>query len=125
VARPPSKRLKIVDALRAGREGQTVGELAASADCSYAYAELVVKQLGDAVQLDGKSSTGANRYRWVSDVERASARTRAGAAPAPARLPRLDDVLTVVEARRIAADAVEITLCRNGDGEVFRAVIEA
>lgn len=125
MARVANKRLKVIEALTTRDEGLTVRELAALAGCSYVYAEMVVKRLGSSVQLDGKSPTGANRYRWVPDAERGSVGDRSREVQISGRLPRLDDTLTVVEARRTAGDTVEIVLRRDADGERFRAVIDA
>ncbi len=123
MSRPPNKKLKLITELKIG-ESLTISELAALADCSYVYAELVLKQLGDAVERDGKSATGANRYRWVSEVERTSSSAPAST-PAPSALPRIDDTLHVVGVRRRSSSEVELDLRRPADGGLFHVVLPA
>ena len=123
MSRPPNKKLKIISELKIG-ESLTIAELAALADCSYVYAELVLRQLGDAVERDGKSETGANRYRWVSEVERTSS-AAAVSTPSTSSLPRIDDTLHVVGVRRLSRSEVELALRRASDGGLFQVVLPA
>jgi hypothetical protein len=125
VASGLNKKRRMLEALQTG-EPFTVQELAQVADCSGPHAQLFVQSLRDdaAIKPAGKTETGAMRYRWVPEEERA-ARDGEDALWAEGAAPVLDDKLTVVSTTRVSTTEVEMLLRRVSDGATFRATIRA
>jgi hypothetical protein len=124
--RPASKRAKIVALLRATGDPLSMAEIARAASCSEVYAWGVLRELGEQVEVSGRSRTGAKLFRWAEGGDGAGG-TAPGSLPDPAdeSPPMLDDVVRVVEARRISETEVELGLRRIGDGAMFRARVRA
>ena len=121
-----NKKRRMLEALQTG-ESFTVQELAQVADCSGPHAQLFVQSLRDeagAIKVAGKTDTGAMRYRWVPENERAAG-GNGGASSENGAAPALDDKLTVVSTTRVSAGEVEVLLRRVSDGRTFRATIRA
>jgi hypothetical protein len=124
--RPASKRAKIVALLRATGDPLSMAEIARAASCSEVYAWGVLRELGEQVEVAGRSRTGAKLFRWSEGAaggdgsDQGSLRDPGDESP-----PMLDDVVRVVEARRISESEVELGLRRIGDGALFRARVRA
>jgi hypothetical protein len=121
VPRPPSKKAKIVALLRDATEPLSVADAARAASCSEVYAWGVLRDLGGDVEVAGRSRTGAKLFRWAGGAADDGPRAMA-ADDAP---PVLDDVVRVVETRRVSDTEVELGLRRVGDGAMFRARVRA
>jgi hypothetical protein len=114
--RAAGKKTRIVALLRAGTEPLSISEIARAASCSEVYAWGVLRELGPRVDVAGRSRTGAKLFRWAGDDGDASEPPD----PADESPPALDDVVRVVEARRVSETEVELGLRRIGDGAMFR-----
>lgn len=121
--RPPSKKAKIVALLRGAADPLSVADVARGASCSEVYAWGVLRDLGADVDVAGRSRTGAKLFRWAGDAAGGDAgATTVVLDEAP---PMLDDVVRVVETRRVSDTEVELGLRRVGDGAMFRARVRA
>lgn len=121
--RPPSKKAKIVALLRGAAEPLSVADVARAASCSEVYAWGVLRDLGGDVEVAGRSRTGAKLFRWAGEAAGADGgATTVVVDDAP---PMLDDVVRVVETRRVSDTEVELGLRRVGDGAMFRARVRA
>jgi hypothetical protein len=119
--RPASKKAKIVGLLQTATEPLSISDIARAASCSEVYAWGVLRELGDGVEVTGRSRTGAKLFGWAA--ESGSAREPSG--PADESPPMLDDVVRVVETRRVSDSEVELGLRRVGDGAMFRARVRS
>jgi len=122
VPRAPSKKAKIVALLRGAADPLSVADVARAASCSEVYAWGVLRDLGGDVEVAGRSRTGAKLFRWAGDAAGDDGPATVVVDDAP---PMLDDVVRVVETRRVSDTEVELGLRRVGDGAMFRARVRA
>jgi hypothetical protein len=121
VPRPPSKKAKLLAVLRGAADPLSMSDLARAASCSEVYVWGVLRDLGPSVVVAGRSRTGAKLFRWVVPSDSSPDRVELyDDAP-----PMLDDVVRVVETRRIDDTEVELGLRRVGDGAMFRARVRS
>jgi hypothetical protein len=121
--RAAGKKTRIVALLRAAVEPLSISELARAASCSEVYAWGVLRELGESVEVSGRSRTGAKLFVWAGGEDGAPALVQPD--PADESPPALDDVVRVVEARRVSESEVELGLRRIGDGAMFRARVRS
>lgn len=119
--RAANKKAKIVTLLRAAADPLSISDLARAASCSEVYAWGVLRELGERVEVAGRSRTGAKLFRWIGE----SGPTPDSPEPLGDAPPMLDDVVRVIETRRISDTEVELGLRRVGDGALFRARVRA